>query len=185
MSLLEILLVAVSLAMDTFAVSIGIGTTGQANKPRPIFRLAFHFGLFQCLMPILGWLAGRSIADLISGVDHWVALGLLAFVGIRMIRSGLEGEDTPPMDDPSRGRTLIMLALATSIDALAVGLGLAMIRVNIIYPSVIIGIVTGSMSWLGLALGQRLGEKFGKRMEIVGGVILIAIGLRILIAHLT
>lgn len=135
-------------------------------------------------MPILGWLAGYGVADLISGVDHWIAMGWLAFVGGRMIRSGLAPNGVAYQSDPSRGRTLVMLSLATSIDALAIGLGLAMLRVNILYPSVVIGIVASSLTLLGLAIGHRLGQTFGKRMEIVGGMILIGIGLRVLIADL-
>lgn len=184
MGLAEILLIAVGLAMDAFAVSLGIGTTGQASRPRPIFRLSFHFGLFQALMPILGWLAGSTVADLISNVDHWIALALLAFVGVRMIRSGLDANGEPHFSDPSRGGTLFMLAVATSIDAFAVGLSLAMLHVSVFYPAAVIGVVTAFLSLVGLLTGGRLGKVFGKRMEIVGGVILIGIGLRVLFSHL-
>ncbi len=184
MGLAEILLIAVGLAMDAFAVSLGIGTTGQATGPRLVFRLSFHFGLFQCLMPILGWLAGSTVADLISGIDHWIAMGLLAFVGGRMMRSGLDPAGIVYRHDPSRGATLVMLCVATSIDAFAIGLSLAMLKVNIVYPSVVIGIVTAGLSLTGLAIGHKLGETFGKRLEILGGLILIGIGLRVLITHL-
>jgi putative Mn2+ efflux pump MntP len=184
MSFAEVLLIAVSMAMDAFAVSLGIGTSRQASTPRPIFRLSFHFGLFQFLMPILGWLAGSSIATLISAFDHWVALALLAFVGGRMIRSGLDSDSVPSPNDPSRGGTLVMLSIATSIDAFAIGLSLAMLHVAILYPSLVIGVVTAGLSLAGLLIGHRLGEAFGKRMEVLGGVILIGIGLRVLISHL-
>ena len=112
-----ILAIAAGLAMDAFAVSLAAGATGMASAPRPIFRLSFHFGLFQFFMPVLGWYVGSRVAHLITGVDHWIAFGLLAFVGMRMIRSGRRGEDTTHRSDPSRGLTLIMLSLATSIDA--------------------------------------------------------------------
>ncbi|PWH17645.1 MAG: manganese efflux pump [Ardenticatenia bacterium] len=184
MSLWDILLIAVGLAMDAFAVSLGIGTTRVACAPRPIFRLSFHFGFFQFMMPVLGWLAGSRFATLIGEVDHWVAFGLLAFVGGRMIRSGLDADATAFGCDPSRGRMLITLSIATSIDAFAVGLSLAMLRVDILYPSAIIGVVTGTLSLIGLLIGHRLGVLFGKRMEIVGGLILIGIGMRILMSHL-
>jgi putative Mn2+ efflux pump MntP len=184
MSLAEVLLVAVGMAMDAFAVSLGIGTSRRANSPRPIFRLSFHFGLFQFFMPILGWLAGSSIANLISAFDHWVALALLAFVGGRMIRSGLGADGAPSPNDPSRGGTLIVLSIATSIDAFAIGLSLAMLNVDILYPSLVIGVVTAGLSLTGLLIGHRLGEAFGKRMEVLGGLILIGIGLRVLISHL-
>lgn len=184
MGFAEILFIAVGLAMDAFAVSLGIGTTGQANGPRPVFRLSFHFGLFQCLMPILGWLAGSSVAGVIGGIDHWIALGLLSFVGGRLIRSGLDSEGVIHSNDPSRGATLIMLCIATSIDAFAIGLSLGMLKTGIVYPSIMIGVVTSSLSLLGLALGHKMSQAFGKRLEVLGGMILIAIGLRVLYMHL-
>jgi putative Mn2+ efflux pump MntP len=180
----SILLIAIGMAMDAFTVSLGIGTTRRAYLPRPIFRLSFHFGLFQFLMPILGWLAGSTIAALISRFDHWVALGLLAFVGGRMIRSGLDSDGVAFPTDPSRGGTLVMLSVATSIDAFAIGLSLAMIQVSILYPSILIGVVTASLSLIGLLVGHKLGTTFGKRMEILGGLILVGIGLRVVITHL-
>ena len=184
MDFVTVLLIAVSMAMDAFAVSLGIGTTRQACSPRPIFRLSFHFGFFQFFMPILGWLAGSTIASLISQFDHWIAFGLLAFVGGRMIRSGFDPEGASYSGDPSRGVTLVVLSIATSIDAFAIGLSLAMLRVNILYPSLVIGVVTAGLSLLGLLIGHKLGATFGKRMEILGGGILIGIGLRVLITHM-
>ncbi len=184
MSFAEILLIALGLAMDAFAVCLGAGTTQHIKGPRPVFRLAFHFGLFQALMPILGWLVGSTIIKWIAPVDHWIAFGLLAFVGVRMIRSGLDANGESHATDPSRGATLIMLSVATSIDAFAVGLSLAVLGVGIIFPSIIIGVVAGGMSLLGIFLGGRLGRKFGKRMEVIGGLILIAIGVRVVISHL-
>lgn len=184
MNLAEMLLIAVGMAMDAFAVSLGIGAGRRANTPRPMFRLAFHFGLFQFLMPIVGWFAGSRFAHLITSVDHWVAMGLLSFVGIRMIRSGLNPDSDSYSSDPSRGGTLVMLSVATSIDAFAVGLSLAMLQVDILYPAIVIGVVTATLSMFGLLIGHKLGASFGKRMEIIGGVILILIGLRVLVTHL-
>ncbi len=183
MTLIEVLLIALGLAMDAFAVCLGAGTTRFINGPRPVFRLSFHFGLFQALMPILGWLSGSFVARYISAFDHWIAFGLLAFVGGRMVRSGLDPDGECHETDPSRGGTLIMLAIATSIDAFAVGLTLAMLDVNILYPAAVIGVVCAGLSIAGLALGHRLGCTFGKRMEVVGGIILILIGLRVVISH--
>jgi len=177
-------LVAVGLAMDAFAVSLAASASGAAQGPRAVFRLSFHFGLFQFLMPVIGWYAGVKVATYISAVDHWVAFGLLAFVGVRMIRSGLDSGAESYPNDPSRGWTLVALAVATSIDALAIGLSLAMLQVNIWYPSVVIGVVTAGLSLIGIRLGSRLGNAFGKRMEIVGGILLIGIGLKILISQL-
>ncbi len=183
MTFVEVLLIALGLAMDAFAVCLGAGTTRFIDGPLPVFRLAFHFGLFQALMPILGWLSGSFIAGYISAWDHWIAFVLLAFVGGRMVRSGLDAESECHEVDPSRGGTLIMLAIATSIDAFAVGLSLAMLDVNILYPAVVIGVVCAALSLLGLALGSRLGCAFGKRMEVIGGIILILIGIRVVISH--
>jgi putative Mn2+ efflux pump MntP len=184
MHFLEVFLIALSMAMDAFAVCIGAGTTGQADGRRPTFRLAFHFGLFQFLMPVVGWLAGTTVDRYIAAFDHWIAFFLLAFVGVRMLRSGFDPNGEEKKNDPSRGWTLILLSIAVSIDALAIGLSLALIGVSIWYPGLVIGVVTGLMSWLGLRLGGRLGEKFGKRMEIIGGLVLIGIGIRIVASHL-
>ena len=180
-----VLLIAVGLAMDCFAVSLGIGASEHINSLRPALRLAFHFGLFQAMMPVIGWLAGRSVEQLISGFDHWIAFGLLAFVGLRMIRSGLSTAEVGTISkDPSRGRTMVMLSVATSIDALAVGISLAALKVQIVYPAIVIGLTTLTLSLIALALGRKLGERLGNRMEILGGLILIAIGVRVVLSHL-
>lgn len=134
-------------------------------------------------MPLLGWLAGVELAVWVSAWDHWVAFGLLALVGARMIRAGC-GAGTTFEADPSRGLTLVMLALATSIDAFAVGLSLAMVGLRIILPCVTISVVTAVLSLLGIRLGTVLGGRWGMRMEVVGGVILLLVGIRILLAHL-
>jgi putative Mn2+ efflux pump MntP len=180
-----IFLIAIGLAMDCFAVSLGVGTAGTAAGARPTFRLFFHFGLFQAGMTLLGWLAGKTIVTYISGLDHWVAFGLLTFVGVRMIIGGLRKEGTQPsIPDPSRGLTLVMLSVATSIDALAVGLSLALLSVNVLWAALLIGGVSAALSLVGLMLGNQLGMRFGKSMEVIGGIILIGIGLRVLITHL-
>ena len=181
MSWLALLGLSVGLATDAFAVAVAAGLILDTVTPRHVFRLGFHFGLFQFMMPILGWLAGSQIAGPLDGYDHLVAAALLAFVGIRMVRSGLQLEGQASWMDPSRGRTLVMLSIATSIDALAVGFGLAMLEINILYPSLIIGVVTGSLSLLGLGIGRRLSNVFGKRMEVVGGLVLVALAFKILL----
>ncbi len=180
-----IFLIAIGLAMDCFAVSLGVGTAGTATGPRPTFRLFFHFGLFQGGMTLLGWLAGKTVVTYIAAVDHWVAFALLAFVGVRMIRGGLQkaGEE-PAIPDPSRGLTLVMLSVATSIDALAVGLSLALLDVNVFWSALLIGGVSAVLSLVGLLLGNQLGLRFGKVMEILGGIILVGIGLRVVITHI-
>ena len=180
-----IFLIAIGLAMDCFAVSLGVGTAGTAVGLRPTFRLFFHFGLFQGGMTLLGWLAGKTIVTFIASVDHWVAFGLLVFVGVRMILGGLRKEgEQPAIPDPSRGMTLVMLSIATSIDALAVGLSLALLEVNVFWSALLIGGVSALLSLVGLLLGNQLGMRFGKSMEVLGGIILIGIGLRVLITHI-
>lgn len=184
MDFLTTFLIAVGLAMDVFAVSLGIGTIQCDYSPRFLFRLSFHFGLFQGMMTFFGWLAGSTIASMISSFDHWIAAGLLAFVAVRMVRSGFDHESETYDCDPSRGSMLIILSVATSIDALAVGISFAMLTVNIVSSSLTIGAASTVLSLIGLGLGHRLGAKFGKRMEILGGLILLFIGARILISHL-
>jgi putative Mn2+ efflux pump MntP len=183
MSFTTIFLIALSMAMDAFAVSLCSGVK-IGPGPRPVFRIAFHFGLFQALLPILGWLFGNTIEPLVKGFDHWVAFGLLAFVGIRMIRSGLSKGEEEIVKDPSRGWTMVMLSIAVSIDALAIGLSLAFLGVAIWTPALIIGLVTGALSLIGLRVGNSFGKRFGKPVEILGGLVLIGIGVRIVAIHL-
>lgn len=182
------LFISVGLAMDAFAVSLGVGTSPsdvQEAAWRRVVRISFHFGLFQAGMTLLGWLAGSTIAGVISSFDHWVAFTLLLWVGGRMIKEGFNPEESCRCEDITHGKTLLVLCVATSIDALAVGLSLAMLQVNIFSASSMIGIVTLLISLLGGFTGHLLGNKFGRRMEIVGGVILVGIGLRIVVSHLT
>ena len=185
MNLLTLLGIAVGLAMDAFAVAIGIGLNAQEVGPRKTLRLAWHFGLFQALMPIVGWLAGLSVERWISGVDHWVAFGLLAAIGGHMIYEALHGdEEARASRDPTRGVSLIVLSVATSIDALAVGLSLALLGVEIWWPAAVIGVVAFVFTAAGLHLGRRFGSLLGRRMEVAGGLILIGIGVKILVDHL-
>jgi len=177
-------LIAFGLAMDAFAVSIGVTTNGQVHIIRSKLRLAWHFGVFQLGMTVIGWLAGGTIAAWIDGFDHWIALGLLCYVGINMIRSGLSGNPEKFRVDPSKGWSLIILSVATSLDALAVGLSFAMLGENILIPALLIGLVAFGLSCVGVFTGHKLGEKMGQRMEVFGGIVLIFIGLRILITHL-
>jgi putative Mn2+ efflux pump MntP len=133
-------------------------------------------------MPVAGWAAGVGVAPLVSSSDHWIAFLLLLFVGARMVRAGLSSNPPPELVDPSRGLKLVMLSVATSIDALAIGLSLAMLGVSIWYPSFVIGVVTFALSLIGFQLGEKLGATFGRRMETASGVVLI--GIHILVSHL-
>jgi putative Mn2+ efflux pump MntP len=183
MSLASIFFIALSMAMDAFAVSLGSGVK-IGPGPRPVFRIAFHFGLFQAILPIIGWLFGNTIEPYVRGFDHWVAFGLLAFVGLRMIRSGLGKSEEENPKDPSRGWTMVMLSIAVSIDSLAIGLSLGVIGVTIWTPALIIGLVTGALSLLGLRMGNEVGKRYGKPVEVLGGLVLIGIGVRIVMSHL-
>jgi len=152
---------------------------------RPCFRLAFHFGLFQALMPVIGWLAGRTVHSFIATWSHWVAFGLLLYIGGRMICEALTADDDEERaNDPSRGLTMVGLAVATSIDALAVGLSLAMLDVVVWMPALVIGLVASAFTVLGLFLGTRAGQLWGTWVEVAGGVILILIGGKILFSAL-
>lgn len=179
MLLVEILLIAVGLSMDAFAVSIGVASRPMA--PRATFRLSFHFGLFQCLMPIGGWLLGLEIAGVVASFAGWIAWAVLTLVGGHMIYTGLYPSEDGYRMDPSRGAALVMLSVATSLDAFAVGFSLAMLNVSIWYPAFIIGVVTGTLSLVGLRLGARMGRGIGRPMEVIGGALLVGIGLKILL----
>jgi putative Mn2+ efflux pump MntP len=183
MSFITLFLIALSMAMDAFAVSLGSGVK-IGPGPRPLFRIAFHFGLFQAVMPVIGWLFGNTIEPYVKDVDHWVAFGLLVLVGIRMIRSGLGKNEEQTPQDPSRGMTMVMLSIAVSIDALAIGLSLGLLGITIWTPAIVIGLVTGILSLVGLRVGNGFGKKYGKPVEVLGGLVLIGIGIRIVVSHL-
>ena len=184
MDLLDIIMISFGLAMDAFTVSLSAGTSGLVRGPRAVFRLTFHFGLFQFMMPVIGWFLGIKVEPVISSWDHWIAFGLLSFVGGKMLIGAFKQSEPGMKSDPSKGASLILLSIATSIDALAIGLSLAMLKVDILYPSVMIGIVTGILSLAGVRLGKYIGKKISTNMEIAGGILLIGIGIRILITHL-
>jgi manganese efflux pump family protein len=181
----SLIAIAVALAMDAFAVAIVTGLTVKPLTKRHVFRLAFHFGLFQLLMPLIGWAAGSAVQEYIADYDHWVAFALLGFVGGRMIWGSLHGDEEGkrPIGDPTSGWSLIVLSVATSIDALAVGLSLAIIGSRIVLPALVIGVVAAGFTTVGMALGRQIGSVWGKRVEVVGGLILIAIGIKIVIDH--
>lgn len=184
MELLTIILISIGLAMDALAVSLCIGTAGQIATLRGKIRLAAHFGIFQSGMTALGWVAGTTIVSYVKNFDHWIAFALLGYVGINLIRSGFDKDGKAFEQDPSTGKVLVMLSFATSIDAFAVGLSIALLDVPIFLSVVMIGLVAFLLSAVGLFAGIRLGKVFGKRMEIVGGLILLGIGARVIFTHL-
>lgn len=184
MQLVVILFIAVGLSMDAFAVSIVTGSMYRELKIRHALRMALFFGGFQAVMPILGFLAGLSLKGLISAYDHWIAFGLLVFVGGKMIYESLKIEAAQKNLDPSNLLVLLALSVATSIDALAVGISLSMLTASIVGAAAIIGLVTFALSYTGILIGKRFGHFFESRIEIVGGLILIGIGVKILVQHL-
>ncbi len=184
MSRIEIITLAIGLAMDASAVSLAAAAAGFARTPRAVFRLAFHFGLFQFIMPVAGWYAGDRFIARFSSVSHWIAFFLLCFVGIRMMAEGFEKKTGFERKDPSKGIFMVMLSIATSIDALAVGLSLAVLKINIWYPGIMIGVITGAMCVAAIMAGRRLKKLSEQHMEIAGGIILVIMGFKILISGL-
>jgi putative Mn2+ efflux pump MntP len=186
MSLILVLGLAVALAMDCFAVSMGLACGLKGLTVRQSVRMAFFFAAFQFGMPVLGWFAGESVVRFTSGFGHWLAFGLLVAIGGRMIYESfhLSDEEKTCRPDKTRGARLLVLSVATSIDALAVGLSLGVIKSGILFPAAVIGIVCFLMTIVGARLGPAIGRVAGKWAEIMGGLILIGIGVRALIGHL-
>ncbi|KPJ98498.1 MAG: hypothetical protein AMJ60_08040 [Desulfobacterales bacterium SG8_35] len=186
MELFTILLIALALAVDAFAVALASGVSLCQVNGRQTFRLAFHFGLFQAMMNIIGWAAGLTVRTVLENIDHWLAFTLLALVAAKMIKDSIAGrEEEAKKIDPTRGYTLVMLSVATSIDSLAVGLSFSFLNISIWLPAAIIGIVATLMTIVGLRLGCLLGaaSRIGARAEIAGGLVLLGIGINILHQH--
>ena len=183
MDMLTIILIAIGLAMDAFAVSIAKGITISNHRKKTALVMATFFAVFQMFMPVIGWLAGLGLEELIMGIDHWIAFGLLALIGARMIYDSTKKED-PQRESNIRLHALLILSVATSIDALMVGLSFAFLQTAIVIPIIVIGIVTFSLSYLGFHFGNVIGNILGSKIKVIGGVILIAIGVKILLEHL-
>ena len=184
MSFWEILLLAVGVSMDAFAVSIGKGLSAQRASWREALTVGLWFGGFQALMPVIGYYLGISFADLVTKVDHWIAFGLLLLIGGNMIREALQPEDEKTADTSFGFKTMLVLAIATSIDALALGISFAFLGTNLWRAILIIGLTTFAFSAVGLLIGKKVGSRFHAGAQILGGVILIAIGVKILVEHL-
>jgi manganese efflux pump family protein len=184
MQLLTIIIIAVSLSMDAFAVSVVSGSVYKRLKIRHIFRMAVFFGGFQAIMPLVGSLAGISVKEYVAGYDHWAAFVLLSVIGAKMIYESFKITSAEENFNPENTMVLLALSVATSIDALVVGITLSFLRVSIVTAAVIIGLVTFALSYLGVLIGKRFGHFFENKIEAIGGLVLIALGLKILIQHL-
>jgi putative Mn2+ efflux pump MntP len=177
---LEILGLAVALGCDAFAVGLGVGT--KCHLPRQVFRLSFHFGFFQFAMPLAGWALGRAVVEFTRQWAPWLAFAVLVFLGGKMIWESLRGEDeSAACADPTKGLSLVALSVATSIDALGVGFSLGIMNGDILWAAIVIGLVAGVMTLCAMKLGRRLSSRFGARIGIAGGVILIIIAFKLLL----
>ena len=185
MDTISVLLLSVGLAMDSFTVSLCSGMAMNPVRLHRAFRVAFFFGGFQALMPVLGWLGGIGLTTLIAPYDHWLAFALLAFIGGNMIRESMRPEACELQTDATSVPRLLVMGVATSIDALAVGLSFAFLQVSIVVPVLAIGTITAALSFMGVYLGRTCGQLLQSKVQVVGGLILIAIGLRIVIEHLS
>lgn len=182
MSLWELLVIAVGLSMDAFAVSVCKGLSVQKVKPKHYLIVAAYFGGFQALMPLLGYLLGVRFEAMVANVDHWIAFVLLGLIGANMVRESRAGEEK--LDDSFMVSTMLILAVATSIDALAIGVTFAFLGVNIVEAIILIGITTGIISGVGLKIGNVFGSRYKSKAEMAGGIVLILMGIKILVQHL-
>ena len=182
--MITIIAVAFGLAMDAFAVSIASGVTIKKLRLEHAVRIALFFGGFQALMPVIGWLAGGTVSGAVEALDHWVIFGILAFIGGKMIYESRSMKEEDGKFDCTKISVLLFLSLATSIDALAVGFSFAFLDISILKPIAVIGGVTFALSLLGVYIGDRFGHLFESWIEIIGGVLLIGVGVKVLIEHL-
>jgi putative Mn2+ efflux pump MntP len=184
MDFLTITFIAAGLAMDCFAVSITSGIAIKNLRINNALQIALFFGSFQAIMPVIGWFAGRGLRDFISGVDHWVAFGLLGLIGLKMIYESTKLESDKKEINPLNIYVLSMLSIATSIDALAVGVSFAFLKISLVTSIIIIGTITFILSFIGVFVGNRTGHFFENKIELAGGLILIGIGTKILLEHI-
>jgi manganese efflux pump family protein len=179
-----LLVVAIGLGMDAFAVAIAVGARLPCLGFHPVFRLSFHFGLFQFLMPIIGWLIGHQIERFVKDWAHWIAFALLLIISVKMIREALTcTTEQLNTSDPTRRSSLIILSVATSIDAFVVGFSVALLQADIVTASIVIGVVAATMTSVGMGLGRTVGFRLGRSAGVLGGIILLGIGLKILIEN--
>lgn len=184
MDSLTLLLIALGLSLDAFAVSVSNGIMIQHQRANHALRIGFFFGSFQAVMPLIGWSAGVGLKEFISGVDHWIAFGLLSLIGCKMIYESTRREEQREKTFSLTLWMLLILSIATSIDALAVGISFALLNIPIVTPILVIGMVTFVFSFFGVLFGNKISHFFEKKIECIGGLILIGIGIKILIEHL-
>lgn len=182
MTFIELLIIAIGVSMDAFAVSICKGLSVTRLRPKHMLSVGLWFGGFQALMPLLGYYVGIHFSDLVSSVDHWIAFVLLAIIGLGMIKESRD-KDCDDMDPDFSFRTMLAMAVATSIDALAIGVSLAFLKVDIWMSVLIIGITTGLFSMLGINIGNVFGSRYKSTAELIGGIILVVMGVKILVEH--
>lgn len=183
MKLSEIITIGLGLAMDAFAISICKGLSMKKINVKNIIIIALYFGIFQAAMPAIGYFIGSAFSSLVQKIDHWIAFALLAIIGVNMIKDSTDDE-LEKRNDKVDLKTMIILAIATSIDALAVGITFAFFEVNLLVAIIIIGLITFALSILGVIIGNKFGDRFQNKAELIGGIILIIIGLKILLEHL-
>jgi putative Mn2+ efflux pump MntP len=184
MNIITILLIAVGLSFDTFAVSVSSGLTIRHIRFLQAVKIAFTLAVFQSLMPLIGWFLGNQVSGYIANYDHWVAFGLLSVLGLKMAYESLKKDKENSNFNPLNLLVLLGMAVATSIDALVIGVSFALVEINIYWSILVIGVVTFLVSMVGMLFGKKVGGKLGKQMEIIGGLILIGIGIKILLEHL-
>ena len=183
MGVLEIVLISIGLAMDAFAVSICKGLSMKKMSWKKAVIVALYFGIFQGLMPVIGYLLGTSFESFVTKIDHWIAFGLLTLIGINMLKEAFSNE-AESCNDNVDFKTMVVLAIATSIDALAIGITFAFLQVNIVLASLMIGVITFVICIIGVKIGNKFGDKYERKAETVGGLILIIMGIKILLEHL-
>lgn len=183
MGIIELLLLGIGLAMDAFAVSICKGLSMKKMNWKSAIIIALYFGMFQAVMPIIGYILGNAFESFVTSIDHWIAFILLCFIGGSMIKESFDSEDENK-NDKVDFKTMIVLATATSIDALTIGITFAFLDVNIVLAVTIIGIITFMLAIIGVKIGNKFGDKYQNKAEFFGGLILILLGLKVLLEHL-
>ena len=183
MDILELILIAIGLGIDAFAVSICKGISMSKMNWKKAIIIGLYFGIFQAVMPVIGYTLGKAFENLVTSIDHWIAFGLLLIIGIKMLIDAFK-DDNVSVNDSVNWKVMIILAIATSIDALAVGITFAFLQVNLLLAVLIIGIITFILCVIGTKIGNNFGNKFENKAEILGGIVLILIGVKILLEHL-